>query len=229
MAYGQTGTGKTYTIVQELIPQSLNWIFQNKPVQDDIYFSCLQIYNEKLSDLLCPNNKVQMREKKNRFVVERLVEEKVVNVQMGRDLISKCENNRNIGSTSMNPYSSRSHAIYMYKIFHKEKGIFSTLYFVDLAGSERLKVLLYRYIFIKLIAKKSKIHNDKYSETISINTSLTTLGKCIIALTEKRSTHVPYRESKLTKVLMETLSGNSMVSFIVNLSAKLGDIGKFQN
>ena len=78
----------------------------------------------------------------------------------------------------------------------------------------------------KIIGKKSKIQNEKYSETISINTSLTALGKCIIALTQKKKTHVPFRESKLTKVLMETLSGNSKVAFIVNLSAKLADIGK---
>ena len=74
--------------------------------------------------------------------MNNLSEEKVTNADMGYDLIGKCEMNRNIGSTSMNPYSSRSHAIYMFKILHKTKGTVSNLYFIDLAGSERLKVIL---------------------------------------------------------------------------------------
>ena len=61
---------------------------------------------------------------------------------MGYNLISKCEMNRNIGSTSMNPYYSRSHAVYMFKNLHKKKGTTSNLYFIDLAGSERLKVCI---------------------------------------------------------------------------------------
>lgn len=172
----------------------------------------MQIYTEKLTDLLSPQNKIRLREKQGKFVVYNLSDQKVVDAEMGCDLVSKCEMNRNIGSTSLNPYSSRSHAIYMFKVLHRSRGTLSNLYFIDLAGSERLK--------------KSKIQNEKYNETISINTSLTTLGKCIIALTQKKKAHVPFRESKLTKVLMETLSGNSKVAFIVNLSAKLSDIGE---
>jgi hypothetical protein len=81
-----------------------------------------------------------LREKKGKFIVHNLSEEKVLNAETGHDLIGKCEMNRNIGSTSMNPYSSRSHAIYMFKVLHKSKGTTSNLYFIDLAGSERLKV-----------------------------------------------------------------------------------------
>jgi hypothetical protein len=78
----------------------------------------------------------------------------VLTPEMGSEFIGKCEMNRNIGSTSMNPYSSRSHAIYMFKILHKKKGIVSNLYFIDLAGSERLKVKL-KILLIKEI-KNSK-------------------------------------------------------------------------
>ena len=70
-----------------------------------------------------------------------LSDQKVVSTEMGSELIAKCEMNRNIGSTSMNPYSSRAHAIYMFKVLHRDRGIVSNLHFIDLAGSERLKVL----------------------------------------------------------------------------------------
>ena len=106
----------------------------------ELYFSCLQIYNEKLSDLLSPSNKIRLREKSGKFIVNNLSDQKVMSAESGNELIGKCEMNRNIGSTSMNPYSSRSHAIYMFKVLHKTKGIVSNLYFIDLAGSERLKV-----------------------------------------------------------------------------------------
>ena len=81
---------------------------------------------------------------------------------------------------------------------------------VDLSGSERLK--------------KAKISSDKYNETISINQSLTTLSKCIIFLSDKKTQHVPYRESKLTKLLQNSLSGNSKTALIVNLSPRLEDL-----
>lgn len=147
MAYGQTGTGKTYTIVHELIPKSFEWIFQNKPKGKNkysdmqVYFSCLQIYNEKLSDLLDPNNnKIELREKRGVFKVNMIKEKLIYDCEEAKKLISTCEMNRNIGSTSLNPYSSRSHAVYMVKLVHPASKIVSNLFFIDLAGSERLKV-----------------------------------------------------------------------------------------
>lgn len=72
--------------------------------------------------------------------MHNLSDQRVLDAEMGCDLVSKCEMNRNIGSTSLNPYSSRSHAIYMFKVLRKSQGTLSNLYFIDLAGSERLKV-----------------------------------------------------------------------------------------
>ena len=91
------------------------------------------------------------------------------------------ESVRCVGYTTMNKKSSRSHAIFLLRILNKDNGRLSTLYLVDLAGSERIK--------------KSGVERDRVSETISINSSLTILGKCIIALSDKKTAHVPYRES----------------------------------
>lgn len=100
----------------------------------------MQIYTEKLTDLQTPQSRIRLREKKGKFIVQNLSDEKVLSAEMGAGLVSKCEMNRNIGSTSMNPYSSRSHAIYMFKVLNRVRGTLSNLYFIDLAGSERLKV-----------------------------------------------------------------------------------------
>ena len=87
----------------------------------------------------------------------------------------------------MNSKSSRSHAIFILGVFNKVTDVRSSLYLVDLAGSERIK--------------KSNVSGDRIDEAIAINSSLTTLGKCIIALGDKKVAHVPFRESKLTKIL----------------------------
>lgn len=86
---------------------------------------------------------------------------------------------------------------------------------VDLAGSERLK--------------KSNVSTENKEETIAINSSLTTLGKCILLLDEKKNNLIPYRESKLTKILMESLNGNSWTSLIINLSINYDDIDETLN
>jgi kinesin family member 5 len=98
----------------------------------------------------------------------------------------------------------------MLRILNRENGRKSTLYLVDLAGSERIK--------------KSHVSGERVDEAIAINSSLTTLGKCIIALSEKKVSHIPFRESKLTKILKDALGGNCKTALIISLSPDEQDI-----
>lgn len=211
MAYGQTGTGKTHTIVNEVLPQVMQYL-QNEKIMShlSVRLSCLQIYNDSLSDLLQPKNILKIREKQSKFHVEGLHEEKIQSFENALEVIKLSEMHRKIGETSMNIFSSRSHAIYRFVIENFQSNTVSVLHLVDLAGSERLN--------------KSKICNERYDETISINSSLTTLGKCIISLSGKKSNHVPFRESKLTKVLQDSFGGNSKTVLVITLSPEIADI-----
>lgn len=110
----------------------------------------------------------------------------------------------------MNAKSSRSHAIFFLHLTNHKTDTKSTLYLVDLAGSERIK--------------KSNVSGERIEEAIAINSSLTTLGKCIIALGDKRIAHVPFRESKLTKILQDALGGKCKTALIINLSPQLDDL-----
>jgi len=110
----------------------------------------------------------------------------------------------------MNLKSSRSHAIFIITVHNRSSETRSSLYLVDLAGSERIK--------------KSNVSGSSIDETIAINSSLTTLGKCIIALGDKKSAHVPFRESKLTKVLQDALGGRCKTALILTLSPQLDDL-----
>lgn len=110
----------------------------------------------------------------------------------------------------MNSKSSRSHAIFFLNVINHKTESRSTLYLVDLAGSERIK--------------KSNVSGERIDEAIAINSSLTTLGKCIIALGDKKTAHVPYRESKLTKILQDALGGKCKTALIVTLSPQVDDL-----
>ena len=136
MAYGQTGTGKTYTIVQDILPQCIHFLskFVQK-TESSLYFSAVQVYNEQLSDLLNPASVIKLREKAGKFLLENVHEQKVTNVNDLAELVKLTENHRNVGSTSMNILSSRSHAIYMFKLVQRDRNMVSMLNLVDLAGS----------------------------------------------------------------------------------------------
>lgn len=211
MAYGQTGTGKTYTIVKDILPQTTNFLTKYiEKTNSHLFFSAVQIYNEKLTDLIDVSRKLKLREKNNSFYIENMFDKRVQNLKELSHLIDITERNRKKGVTSLNDNSSRSHAVYIFRLVQKEKHLVSLLNLVDLAGSERID--------------KSKIKVDKYNESISINTSLTALSKCIVHMSGKKNTHIPFRESKLTKILMNSLSGNSKTCLIVTLSASKSDI-----
>ena len=175
----------------------------------EISLSCVQIYNEGISDLLKPKNVIKLREKHGKFYLEGIHEERLGNIEDTTHLVLLSEANRNTGSTTMNIVSSRSHAIYIFKITNRLKGTVAQLHLVDLAGSERLK--------------KSNIANETLEEMKSINSSLTALGRCIISLTTN-SAHVPFRESKLTTIIHESFGGNALSTLIVTVSPDGSDI-----
>lgn len=110
----------------------------------------------------------------------------------------------------MNLFSSRSHAIFIIKVTNVRTLTSSSLFLVDLAGSERIK--------------KSHAQGERLGEAISINTSLMALSKCIYGISEGKNMHIPYRESKLTKLLQETLGGNSKAAVIITISPDYSDV-----
>eukprot|EP00948_MAST-09A_sp_MAST-9A-sp1_P001935 g1935.t1 len=234
-AYGQTGSGKTYTMSGQeekismetysqagdphegLIPRSINYLFnevktlsQDRAVTYTIRASYCEIYNEQVFDLLNMNQEplsVRWNIRSGFFVQDLFVVE-CETIGDLRAVVTEGHRNRRIGSHELNKDSSRSHSLLS---IHLESETvdpddghalmkFGKVVFVDLAGSERLK--------------DSKSHGDRATETGSINKSLFTLGKVISALSDnerkKKQSFVPYRDSKLTKLLMDSLGGTSM-------------------
>jgi len=217
MAYGQTGTGKTHTILGKrdgLLPRSLEYIFQKNGLANERYvvdISCLQIYMENLTDLFDYKKKgIQIREKNGTFMVTNSIWVRLNNYDEAIKVIEETENRRKSCSTNMNQFSSRSHAIFIIKVTNIKHMTSSNLFLVDLAGSERIK--------------KSFAQGDRLEEAISINTSLMALSKCIYNISENKWNHIPYRESKLTKILQETLAGNGKTTIIITISPEGVDI-----
>eukprot|EP00741_Cyanophora_paradoxa_P009082 tig00000145_g8795.t1 len=231
-AYGQTGSGKTYSMsgVEEiigsdtsfkrngtegLIPRSIQYMFDEiarapPGVRYTVRASYLEIYNEQIFDLLnVGSGNLPIRySSKQGFFVENLF---VVECQTMEDVTAVFQEgtrNRTVGSHALNKDSSRSHSIMTVFLEHevpdpvdgRPVARYGKVSFVDLAGSERLK--------------DSKSEGSQVKETTNINRSLFTLGKVISALGEKGSTHVPYRDSKLTKLLMDSLGGSSLTLMI---------------
>ena len=230
LAYGQTGTGKTYTMEgftlipfdekRGLVPRVVEDIFssintnKNKDIKFSIRTSYLQIYNEYISDLLIPDKKnLSIREDKNKGIfVDGLSEWIVNNSNDIYTLLGKGTENRAIASTSMNEISSRSHAIFVITLEQNILGSktdirkISKLNLVDLAGSERTRITG---------AKGKQLEESK-----KINKSLSALGNVIYALTESKgnNNHIPYRDSKLTRLLEDSLGGNCITTMITMIS-----------
>ena len=226
-AYGQTGTGKTHTMVGKfednelkgIIPRSFDYMFdkisnnKDKTSKFMVSIAFIQIYLETIQDLFEPSNNVRIREDPEQGVFLEGVEWlKVKNTNDCEEAFKRGEKNRVTAFTKMNAHSSRSHAILIAKI---EKS-FSTenaqqhvmnksyLYLVDLAGSERVN--------------KTNSNKMRLEEAKKINYSLLVLGNCIQSLTDLKNGHVSYRDSKLTRLLQESLGGNSKTSLIVTIS-----------
>jgi kinesin family member 15 len=223
------GTPKS-TVAEKtgLVPRCLFYIFSRiqelraRGCQCDIKVSFIEIYNETVIDLLTPNARlVTLREDslKDRIFVEGAFEPKVESLEEVVHLLNVGEQNRTTGATAINKQSSRSHSVFTIALEAAEllpdgrQGVRqsqSTFRLVDLAGSERQKY--------------SKSEGRHLREASNINRSLTVLGKVIMALASG-SKHVPYRDSKLTFLLKNSLGGNSKTILIANiaLAAKCQD------
>lgn len=226
-AYGQTGTGKTHTMQGELspdhemagiIPRSVKYIFNALQKQEQEYsvkISFLQLYNEELKDLLAPdtNKKLRLVEdiKRGGIYCQNLLEVTTTTAAHVYELLATGVKNRITFETLMNENSSRSHSIFTIRIHIKENNTNSgedllkigQLNLVDLAGSECIG--------------RSGARNARAREAGSINQSLLTLGRVITALVDNHP-HIPYRDSKLTRLLQESLGGRAKTTIIATLA-----------
>ncbi|XWS24081.1 hypothetical protein CRYUN_Cryun28dG0070300 [Craigia yunnanensis] len=229
-AYGQTSSGKTFTMNGSsndpgIIHQAVNDIFQKIQMISDREFlirvSYMEIYNEEINDLFAvENQKLQIHESLERGIfVAGLREEIVNNAEQVMKLLESGEVNRHFGETNMNARSSRSHTIFRMVIESKGKDTgssgdysssdairVSVLNLVDLAGSERIA---------KTGAGGVRLKEGKY-----INKSLMVLGNVINKLSDgaKQRAHIPYRDSKLTRILQPALGGNAKTSIICTVA-----------
>ncbi|GMM30485.1 tubulin-dependent ATPase [Martiniozyma asiatica (nom. inval.)] len=213
-AYGATGCGKTYTISGTdespgLIYLATEQIFDEIPHDVSLQLSYLEIYNEKIRDLFLPetpSSHLNLHEKDNAITVTNLTKHSPKSVNDVMQLLKFGNTNRTVSPTAANEVSSRSHAILQITITKTsgdliEHNSVSTLSIIDLAGSER--------------ASCTKNTGIRLHEGANINKSLLALGSCINALCSKSKPHVPYRNSKLTRLLKYSLSGNCKTFMIV--------------
>ncbi|XP_063717870.1 kinesin-1 heavy chain-like [Symsagittifera roscoffensis] len=225
-AYGQTASGKTFTMEGALndqknkgvIPRMVDALFSSVDSAKEktelcIKLSYFEIYNEKLQDLLKPeNDNLPVHERKGSPYVKGLHEESLGSPKEVMKCIEKGKKNRHTGKTNMNEHSSRSHSVVQLKVEQStQKGKSNSLLFlVDLAGSEKVA--------------KTGATGDRLNEAKNINKSLSCLGNVINALTEKKKTHVPYRDSKLTRILQESLGCNARMTMVICCSpAKMNE------
>lgn len=217
--YGQTGSGKTFTMSNPndgLIPRSLNLMFQQMEEINDskyrLYGQFFEIYGESVRDLL-KNSQYEFPSDEKEI---DLVNPDLSHISLVRlnslshinSLLVHTNNKRSTAATMANDASSRSHSVFKVYItkfndlLHKYVTI-SALNLIDLAGSERLN--------------RSKVTGDRLKETLAINKSLSSLGDVISSL-KSNSSHVPFRNSKLTYLLRDSLGGNSKTLMFVNIS-----------
>ncbi|GMF32979.1 unnamed protein product [Phytophthora lilii] len=236
-AYGQTGSGKSFTMFGAetdlsryrpglqnsqagIIPRAIKEIFaatvqMEAGAQATVFCSFVQIYNEQIFDLLRDtqmNTPLEIHEdRKNGIFVEGLSEYAVRGVSDCLQLLQCGEQNRAVRSTHMNQVSSRSHSVFQLLLEQRRKDgtvLKSKFNLVDLAGSEKWNM-------------GAEMLENHISEMTNINLSLHTLGRCIASLSSKStgaSAHVPYRDSKLTRLLQDSLGGNTKTKIIATLS-----------
>ena len=210
--YGPTSSGKTFTMFGSkddlgIIPRTCEYIFKNLNNEYNVKCSFLEIYKEKIRDLLDnkkDKNDLKIRQHSTKGIYVQGIKEKLV--YNSEDILSSINegmNQRVISSTALNNVSSRSHAILtitISQILTDGSEMISKLNMIDLAGSENVS--------------KSEVQGINLVEAQSINKSLSALGNVIYALTEKGREHIPYRDSKLTYLLQDSLGGNSKTTII---------------
>ncbi|CAI4232029.1 unnamed protein product [Auanema sp. JU1783] len=215
-AYGQTGTGKTYTmegkasiqdergVIYNCFDHIFQHISQSRNQKYLVRASYLEIYQEEIRDLLDKDGKkLELKERPDVGVyVKDLSSSVTKSVEELKSVMLVGNANRSVGRTNMNEHSSRSHAIFMVTIECCEVGIdgenhirVGRLNLVDLAGSER--------------QAKTGASGERFKEATKINLSLSALGNVISSLVDGKSSHIPYRDSKLTRLLQDSLGGNS--------------------
>ncbi|CAI9115403.1 OLC1v1016302C1 [Oldenlandia corymbosa var. corymbosa] len=219
-AYGVTSSGKTHTMHGEqkspgIIPLAVKDVFgiiQETPGREFLLrVSYLEIYNEVINDLLDPTGQnLRIREDAQGVYVESIKEEVVLSPAHALSLIAAGEEHRHVGSNNVNLLSSRSHTIFTLTIESspcaengEENVTLSQLHLIDLAGSE---------------SSKTETTGLRRKEGSYINKSLLTLGTVISKLTDDKATHIPYRDSKLTRLLQSSLSGHGRVSLICTVT-----------
>ncbi|XP_031118436.1 kinesin-like protein NACK2 [Ipomoea triloba] len=227
-AYGQTSSGKTFTMrgITENVVKDIYEHIKNTVERDFVLkFSALEIYNETVIDLL-NNESGSLRlldDPEKGTIVEKLIEEIVEDDQHLRHLIKICEAQRQVGETALNDKSSRSHQIIRLTIDSsirensgQVKSLLATLNLVDLAGSER--------------ASQTSAGGTRLKEGSHINRSLLTLTTVIRKLSGgRRNGHIPYRDSKLTRILQPSLGGNARTAIICTMSPALSHVEQSRN
>uniref|UniRef100_A0A3Q0T7D5 Kinesin-like protein n=1 Tax=Amphilophus citrinellus TaxID=61819 RepID=A0A3Q0T7D5_AMPCI len=219
-AYGQTSSGKTHTMEGKLhdphqmgiIPRIAEDIFNHIFSMDEnlefhIKVSYFEIYMDKIRDLLdVTKTNLSVHEDKNRVpYVKGCTERFVSSPDEVMDVIDEGKANRHVAVTNMNEHSSRSHSIFLINIKQEhvetEQKLCGKLYLVDLAGSEKVS--------------KTGAAGAVLDEAKNINKSLSALGNVISALAEGTKTHVPYRDSKMTRILQDSLGGNCRTTMFI--------------
>ncbi|XP_057456471.1 kinesin-like protein KIN-7D, mitochondrial [Lotus japonicus] len=229
-AYGVTSSGKTHTMHGDqdspgIIPLAIKDVFsiiQDTPGREFLLrVSYLEIYNEVINDLLDPTGQnLRVREDAQGTYVEGIKEEVVLSPGHALSFIAAGEEHRHVGSNNFNLFSSRSHTIFTLMIESSAHGedydgvIFSQLNLIDLAGSE---------------SSKTDTTGLRRKEGSYINKSLLTLGTVIGKLSEGKASHVPYRDSKLTRLLQSSLSGHGHVSLICTVTPASSNMEETHN
>ncbi|XP_058191331.1 kinesin-like protein KIN-14I [Rhododendron vialii] len=232
-AYGQTGSGKTHTMTgpKELTQESVGVNYRalsdlfliseqrKETISYEISVQMIEIYNEQVRDLLVTdglNKRLEIRNSSQNGV--NVPEANLVPVSSTSDVIKLMnlgQKNRAVGATSMNDRSSRSHSCLTVHVQGRELASGTTLrgsmHLVDLAGSERVD--------------KSEVVGDRLKEAQHINKSLSALGDVISSLSQKNS-HVPYRNSKLTQLLQDSLGGQAKTLMFVHISPEPDAVGE---
>ncbi|KAF5194162.1 Kinesin-like protein kin-7f [Thalictrum thalictroides] len=228
-AYGQTSSGKTYTmsgITEFTVEDIYDYVQRHDERTFILKFSAMEIYNEAVRDLLSSDNTpLRLLDDPERgTVVDKLTEETLRDLNHLKELLSLCEAQRQIGETSLNEMSSRSHQILRLTIESSAREFIgkdnsSTLAasvdFVDLAGSER--------------ASQAHSAGTRLKEGCHINRSLLTLGTVVRKLSKGKNGHVPYRDSKLTRILQCSLGGNARTAIICTISPARSHVEQSRN
>uniref|UniRef100_A0A1A7X5P4 Kinesin family member 7 n=1 Tax=Iconisemion striatum TaxID=60296 RepID=A0A1A7X5P4_9TELE len=248
-AYGQTGSGKTYTIgeanissfrdeEQGIIPRAVADVFrlldENDLTDFSVRVSYLEVYKEEFKDLLeveTASKDIHIREDKGNIVLCGVKECEVEGLDEVLSLLESGNTARHTGATQMNPNSSRSHTIFSLYMDQRRGSsrlngtavnsgphmLSSKFHFVDLAGSERIL--------------RTGNTGERLKESIQINSGLLALGNVIGALGDpkRKSSHIPYRDSKITRILKDSLGGNSKTLMIACISPSSSDFDESLN